>query len=80
MANFARIEPQIEFVAALTMDGRVLAAEDVQVLADLPSKDQLRGMLVGTIAAPLSGLARVMAGNVRGVLNILNARAESLGQ
>lgn len=80
LANFARSEPQIEFVAALTMDGRVLAAEDVQVLADLPSKDQLRAMLVGTIAGSLSGLARVMTGNVRGVLNILNARAESLGQ
>ncbi|MDB5160857.1 MAG: rplJ [Candidatus Saccharibacteria bacterium] len=78
LANFAKLEPQIEFVGALTADGQLLSADDVKALAALPSKDQLRGMLVGTIAAPLSGFANVLAGNVRGVLNVLNARSEQL--
>jgi len=59
-------------------DGKFLAAEDVKVLAALPSKEQLRGQLVGTIAAPLSGFVNVLAGNVRGVLNVLSARADQL--
>jgi large subunit ribosomal protein L10 len=79
LANFAKNETQVEFVGALTADGQLLSADDVKSLASLPSKEQLRGMLVGTLAAPLSGFVNVMAGNVRGILNVLNARSEQIG-
>lgn len=79
IANFAKTEPQIEFVAGISSDGSVLTADDVKALASLPGKDQLRGQLVGTIAAPLSGFVNVLSGNVRGILNVLNARADQLG-
>jgi large subunit ribosomal protein L10 len=77
---FAKLNPTLEFVGAITSEGQFMAAEDVKALASLPSKEQLRAMLVGTIAAPLSGFVNVLSGNVRGVLNVLNARAEALGQ
>ncbi len=76
--TFAKTHPHLKFVGAITADGNFIGEEDVKALANLPSKDQLRGMLVGTIAAPLSGFVNVMAGNVRGVLNVLTARAETL--
>ena len=79
IANFAKANPTLEFVGAITADGQFISADDVKALASLPSKEQLRGMLVGTIAAPLSGFVNVLAGNVRGVLNVLNARAEHIG-
>jgi len=79
IANFAKAEPQIEFVGGLAADGSLLSADDIKALASLPSKDQLRAQLVGTIAAPLSGFVNVMSGNVRGVLNVLNARADQIG-
>jgi len=78
LANFAKTNPSIEFVGAFTLDGSFMSAEDVKALASLPSKDQLRGILVGTIAAPLSGFVNVLSGNVRGVLNVLSARAEAI--
>jgi large subunit ribosomal protein L10 len=78
LARFAKDEPQIEFVGGLNSDGQFLSAEDINVLASLPSKDQLRAQLIGTINAPLSGFVNVLAGNVRGVLNVLNARSEQL--
>ena len=78
LANFAKNEPQIEFVGAFSSDGSFLTADDVKVLAALPGKDQLRGQLVGTIAAPLSGFMNVLSGNVRGVLNVLSARADQI--
>lgn len=78
VANFAKQEPQLEFVVGFTADGQVLGPDDLQVLANLPSKDQLRAQLIGTVAAPLSGLANVLAGNFRGVLNVLTARVENL--
>jgi large subunit ribosomal protein L10 len=80
LASFAKTQPTVEFVGAITADGSFMSAEDVKALASLPSKEQLRSMLVGTLAAPLSGFVNVMAGNVRGVLNVLNARAEALDQ
>lgn len=75
---FAKKNPSLEFVGAITIEGQFMEAADVKALANLPSKDQLRAQLVGTIGAPLSGFANVLAGNVRGVLNVLNARAETL--
>ena len=77
LAKFAKNEPQIEFVAALTADGELMPADDVKALAALPTKEQLRGQLAGVIAAPISGFSSVMAANVRNVLNVLHARAEA---
>lgn len=79
LSTFSRKNPTIKFVGGISADGKFLSAADIVSLASLPSKDQLRGILVGTIAAPLSGFVNVLASNVRGVLNVLNARAEALG-
>lgn len=78
LASFAKVNPNVSFVGAFTADGQFIGSDDVKALASLPSKDQLRAQLVGTIGAPLSGFVNVLSGNVRGVLNVLNARAESL--
>ena len=78
LATFAKTNPQIEFVGAITEDGRLLDAKDVEALASLPTKDQLRAQLVAVISSPMTGMINVVVGSVRGVLNILNARAESL--
>jgi len=78
LAKFSKMNPTVQFVGAITQDGVFIGADDVKALAALPSKDQLRAQLVGTIAAPLSGFINVLNGNVRGVLNVLNARAEAI--
>ena len=56
-------------------DSKVLTKAQVVALADLPSKDQLRGQLVGTLNAPISGFVNVLAANIRGLINVLNAVA-----
>lgn len=78
LANFAKTNPTIEFVGAINPDGQFMAVEDVKVLASLPSKDQLRAQLVGTLGAPLSGFVNVLNGNLRGFLNVLSAKAEQV--
>lgn len=78
LANFAKKNPTIEFVGAITPEGQFMAVDDVKSLAALPSKDQLRAQLVGTLGAPLSGFVNVLSGNIRGVLNVMSARAEAI--
>ena len=78
LAKFAKEHEALKLIAGYNGTGEMLGEEDIKALANLPTKDQLRGILVGTIGAPLSGFVNVLAGNVRGVLNVLNARAEAL--
>ncbi len=49
LANFAKKNKDLEFVGAVTAEGAILSVEDVKNLASLPSKDQLRAQLVGTL-------------------------------
>ena len=80
LAAFAKDHEALQPIGAIDATGAVLGEADVKALASLPTKEQLRGMLVGTLAAPLSGFVNVLAGNVRGVLNVLNARSQALEQ
>lgn len=49
----------------------LLTATDVEKLSALPGREQLIAQLVGTIAAPLSGLANVLNGPIRGLVVVL---------
>lgn len=62
-------------VLAGVLDNHLVDKVQVLAIADLPSKDQLRAQVVGTINAPISGFVNVLAGNVRSILNVLNAIA-----
>lgn len=76
--SFAKKQGILEFVGAITSEGKFLSAEEVKALAVLPSKDALRGMLVGTLAAPLSGFVGVLSGNLRQFATVLEARAKTI--
>jgi len=78
LADFAKTHPSIELKGAIDNEGVVMDEAQVKQLASLPSKEQLRGQLVGTIAAPLSGFVNVLSGNIRGLVNVLNAREQQL--
>lgn len=75
LAEFAKAKPALEVSGGITSDGEALGVDNIKALAQLPSKDVLRGQLVGTIAAPLSGFASVLGGNIRGLVQALNAQA-----
>jgi large subunit ribosomal protein L10 len=46
-------------------------------LSKLPSKQELLAKVIGSINAPLSGFVNVLAGNLRGLVQVLNAIKES---
>ena len=70
---FAAANDKMPVVKAGWMEGRLLSASDVEVLATLPSKKTMQGMLVGTIAAPMSNLVGVMSQKLASLVYVLNA-------
>jgi large subunit ribosomal protein L10 len=73
---FAKENKNVKILAGV-MDNKFLNAAEVAALAALPSKHEMLGKLVGTINAPISSFVNVLAGNVRSIVNVLNAIKES---
>jgi large subunit ribosomal protein L10 len=58
------------------MDGKVLAAEQVKALADLPTLPVMRGIMLGTIMASASKLVRTLAEPARSMAAVVKAFSE----
>ncbi len=76
LSEFAKTNKNVQILLGI-MDNKVITAAEVSALAALPSKQVLRGQVVGTIAAPISGFVNVLAGNLRSLVYVLNAIKES---
>ena len=53
LANFAKSNPTLDFVGAITAEGNWLSADDVKSLAALPSKPQLIASVVALLGTPI---------------------------
>lgn len=58
------------------LENRFIDQEQVIALAKLPSKQELLAKLVGSLNSPISGFVNVLAGNLRGLVGVLNAIKE----
>lgn len=63
-------------VKAAYIDGKLVDAAQVQVLAALPPKIELLARLVGSLKSPITGLVMVLSGNQSGLVRVLNAIRE----
>lgn len=68
-------EGKIFFLGGI-LDGKLLSKEDVLALSTLPSKKELYTKMLGSLNAPISGFVNVLAGNLRGLVNVLKAISE----
>jgi large subunit ribosomal protein L10 len=71
----ARLFNLLEFKGGV-LDGAALSADDVRSIARLPSREVLNAQLVGTIAAPLTGLVRTLNALIAGLAIQLQAMAD----
>lgn len=75
LKDFSKEKETVKLLAGV-LEGKMIDADEVSRLAALPSKQQLLGMLVGTMNAPVSGFVNVLAGNLRGLVTALKAVSE----
>ncbi len=66
-------------VKGAQLDRSLLGPAEVKTLSDLPPKDVLRGMLLGTLLAPATSLVRVLAAPLTSVLYVLTAKSGQAG-
>ena len=75
--NFAKANPTLEFVGAISADGQFIDAASVKALAGLPGKNQLIAGLINTLNSPMRGVVGSLSGNLHGLLQGLEAKASS---
>ena len=59
-----------------SIQGKVVSAAQVQQIADLPPREQMLGILVGTIAAPMTQFVGVMNQKLASLIYVLKAVQE----
>jgi large subunit ribosomal protein L10 len=60
------------------MDGAVLTAAQVRLLATLPRKEELVARLIWQMQAPIAGLVNVLSAPLRGLAIVLQRRVEQM--
>lgn len=73
--RFAKLNPSIVFVGAITADGKFLSADEVKALASLPGKNELIAQVIATLNAPVNDVLGGLSGNLHALLDGVSAKA-----
>lgn len=74
--EFAKANPNLKFKTAI-VGNQIINQSEMLQLADLPPREILLAKLLGTMQAPVAGLLRILAGNITGMMNVLNGIKKS---
>jgi large subunit ribosomal protein L10 len=73
--TFAKQNPSIEFVGAISAEGEFIDAANVKALAGLPGKNQLIAEVVATLLSPVNDVTGALSGNLHALLDGVEAKA-----
>ncbi len=79
LRDFRRATQLLEFKGGW-MNGAALTPDEIDAIAQLPSRDVLYGRLVGMVASPITGLASAMGGLIGGLARQLQQISEQKTQ
>jgi len=77
LRDFAKENSALEIKSGF-FDNKVVSTEELNVLASLPSKEELHATLVGTLSAPLSQFVGVLAAAPQQFVGVLSAYKSKL--
>lgn len=72
LVEFAKAHNAFEIKAGV-LDGKLLSAADIKALSDLPSREQLLAMMLGSMSAPATNFVGVLAAIPRSLVQVLSA-------
>lgn len=72
LAEFAKTH-ELPKIKAGFLAKEALTKEQVETLANLPTKIELIAKVIGSLQSPMSGLANVLGGNIRKLVYVLKA-------
>jgi large subunit ribosomal protein L10 len=75
--TFAKQNPTIEFVGAISAYGEFIDAAGVKALAGLPGKNQLIAEVIATLLSPVHDVTNALSGNLHALLDGVEAKATS---
>ncbi len=75
--TFAKKNPTIQFVGAITAEGKFISADEVKALASLPSKNDLIAQVVATLLSPVNDITNALSGNLHALLDGIEAKASA---
>jgi large subunit ribosomal protein L10 len=75
--TFAKQNPSLQFVGAISADGQFMDADSVKALAILPSKNDLIAQVIATLLSPVHDITNALAGNLHGLLDGIEAKASA---
>lgn len=77
LAKFAKQNSSIQFVGAITGEGKFIDATDVKALSELPSKSDLIAQVLATLTSPLNDSLGGLSGNLHALLDGIEAKASA---
>jgi len=79
LTKFAKDVPAITFKGAM-LNGQIVAADQIQAIANLPSRNELISKLLYVLQSPMRGLATVLAANIRNLAVVIDQIAKQKGE
>lgn len=77
LAEFAKAQPTLQFVGAISAEGKFLNADEVKALASLPGKNELIAQVLATLASPVNDVMNGLSGNLHALLDGVEAHASN---
>lgn len=74
--EFSKKHENLEMLGG-ALNGKTITEEELKTLALMPSREEMYGRVVGSLASPIRGIMGVLQGNLRGIVSVLNQYAES---
>jgi large subunit ribosomal protein L10 len=75
LAAFAKTHEALKMTGAISGDGTLLEAAEVQALATLPSKNELIAQVIATLSSPVNDVLSALSGNLHGLLDGVASKA-----
>ena len=75
--DFAKTNKDVLTVIGGQFEGRLMSAEDVKAISQLPSKDEMRAQFIGLLEAPMSQTLSVVEALLTSIMHCLENKSQA---